>query len=100
MFLFVFCRSVAQELSDAILTMVANANVMMKKARQVPAGVVGAKGPPGPPGGPIAHPNMPGLTNPNPASTTNTLIHHTHKADCHFRSSAGNICHFIVTSRA
>lgn len=58
--IFVCCYSnVAQDLSEAILTLVANAGVIMSKVRSAPPGVVGAK----PPLGVIG---LPGLSNPPP----------------------------------
>ena len=42
-FIYFFSQITSQDLSEMILTMVANANVAMNKARQFPLGVVGAK---------------------------------------------------------
>ena len=51
--------SVAQDLSEAIFTLVANAGVIMSKVRQAPPGVVGAKPP-------IGVVGLPALSNPPP----------------------------------
>lgn len=41
--IFLFSQITSHDLSEMILTMVANANLAMNKARQIPPGVVGAK---------------------------------------------------------
>ena len=64
----VISRSVAQELSDTILTMVANANVILKP-RTAPPGVVGSKA------GPIVPPTpMQGLPNPVGNNSVSLLV--------------------------
>ncbi|KAK2193621.1 hypothetical protein NP493_11g11020 [Ridgeia piscesae] len=57
--------SVAQDLSEAIFTLVANAGVIMNKVRQAPPGVVGAKPP-------IGVVGLPALSNP-PPNTMNPM---------------------------